>query len=125
MALSPDKQSLVAELDSARAQCTAYTSALRHDLHFGTRLKANVSANPVAWFAGAAITGLLISRISLAPRKVVVKGPAVRNAQTENAGKAAVGLTVLKFGLDFAKPALLAWLKKTILARKPDRPTTH
>lgn len=125
MALATDKQALTSELDRAREQFTAYTSALRRDLHVGTRLKAKVAANPVAWFGGAAITGLLISRITRAPRKVVVKTPALPKGQAANAGKAAFGLTLLKFGLDFAKPALLAWLRKTILAEKPGRSQTQ
>ena len=112
MADSTDKEKLASELAAARGRMSGYIAALRHDLDLGARLKSGVAKNPAAWFAGAAVIGLLLSRIPPTRRKVVVKGPMFRGKQTEKAGKAAVLLTVLKFGLDFAKPALTAWVKQ-------------
>lgn len=112
MADSADQKRLTVELAAARGRMTGYVEALRHDLDFGARLKSGVAGNRIAWFAGAVVIGLLLSRIPPTRRKVVVKGPAFRSNQREKAGKAAMLLTVLKFGLDFAKPALVAWTKQ-------------
>ena len=117
MAEQTSKHSLTTELDTARAQLAGYVGALRHDLDLGARVKAGVAGHPRVWFAGAAVLGLLISRIFGSRRKVVVKGPALRNDQVATAGKAAFGLTVLKLGFDFAKPLLLGWIRKMIVER--------
>ena len=117
MAKQTSKYSLTTELDAARAQLAGYAGALRHDLDIGGRLKAGVAGHPSVWFAGAAVLGLLISRIPRSRRKVVVKGPALRDDQVAKAGKAAFALTVLKLGLDFAKPVLVSWIRKQISER--------
>lgn len=118
MAEPTDKKKLAQELDAARNRMTGYVGALRHDLDIGARLKTGVTKNPVAWFAGAVVVGLILSRIPSKRRKVVVKGPSFRNKDVENAGKAATALAVLKFGLDFAKPALVAWAKRRYFSGK-------
>lgn len=117
MADQTRKQILTADLAAARDRFSGYASALRQDLDVGARLKSGVSANPIAWFGGAAAVGLLLSKIPPLRRKVVVKGPAIRNNSAEKTGKAAVLLTALKFALDFAKPALLSWAKQRLFAR--------
>lgn len=114
MANQARKYSLIAELDSARAQLTDYTAAVRRDLDIGARLKAGFARNPTAWFGAAAVCGVILSRIPSSRRKVVVKGPATRNQQ---AGKAAFVLAALKFGLDFAKPAITGWVGKKMRTR--------
>ena len=116
MADSTDKKILTAELAAARSELVGYTTALRHDLDFGARLKRGVRTHPGVWFSGAALLGLLLSRVSPARRKVVVKRPAFRSPETATAGKAAFALTALKFALDFAKPALLRWFKDRYLS---------
>lgn len=121
MADSTDKTKLTAELAAARGRMAGYVAALRHDFDFGAKLKVGVAKNPAAWFAGAAVVGLLLSKIPPSPRKVVVKGPALRGSQAEQGGKAALLLTLLKFSLDFAKPALIAWTKKSIFTGRSRR----
>lgn len=116
MADQARKQVLTADLAAARERFSGYVSALRHDLDVGSRLKSGVSSNPIAWFGGAAVVGLLLSKIPPARRKVVVKGPAIRNDSAEKAGKAAFLLTALKFALDFAKPALISWAKQRLFS---------
>ena len=59
----------------------------------------------------AAILGLLLSRIPAKRRKIVLKGPVVRNNEVQKAGRAAFLLGALKIVLDLAKPALLSWGK--------------
>ena len=102
------KQSLTAELGAGRSQLAGCVAALRHDLNVSTRLKSGVARNPVAWFGAAAVLGILLSMIGRSRRKVVVRGSAIRNDQAAKAGKAAFALTALKFGLNFAKPAIIA-----------------
>ena len=121
MADQTRKQTLTAELDTARTHLAGYMTALRHDLSVGARLKSGVARNPLAWFGAAAVIGLVLSRISLPGRKVVIKGPAIRNDQAAKAGKAAFVLTALKFGLDFAKPMIMTWIKNQMLNRKASR----
>ena len=118
MAEQPRKQSLTTEIETARAHLAACVSVLRKDLDVGTRVKARVARNPVAWLSGAAIVGLLLSMIPGSRRKVVVRESAGWNHQAEKAGKAAFLLTALKFGLNFAKPAIVTWVKKKILDRE-------
>ena len=69
----------------------------------------------------AAFVGLLLSKLPASRRKVVIKGPAIRSGSTEQAGKAAFALTLVKFALDFARPALTAWIKKRVTAA-PSQP---
>lgn len=117
MANSPDREELIAELAASRAALTGYTAALRHDFDFGAKLKRSFRAYPAVWLGGAALLGLLLSRLGSARRKLVARGPAIRPETAAKAGKAAFALTALKFGLDFAKPALLRWVKDRYLSR--------
>jgi len=117
MAESTDRKTLIAELANARDTLTGYTAALRHDMDFGANLKRRVRGNPTAWFGGAALFGLLLSRIPPLRRKPVVRGPIFARGQAEQAGKVAFGLTILKFVLDFARPTLLRWVKERYLNR--------
>ena len=121
MANESRKQTLIDELQSARTQIACYATALRHDLNVTARLKSGVARNPVVWFGGAAVIGLLFSRILSSRRTVVLKGPAVGKEQVEKAGKAAFALTVLKLAFDFAKPALVNWVRTQVTERRAAR----
>lgn len=103
---------------------TIYMAALGHDLDFAAKLKRGVRGNPWAWYAAAGILGLLLSKIPPLRRTVVVKGPRRRSEAPREAGKAAIVLSVLKFVLDFAKPALVRWLKDRYLGRRAASPAT-
>jgi hypothetical protein len=115
MAIPDRKKTLIQELTESRQELVGYGQALRHDLDFGAKVKRGVRENPAAWFGGAALLGLVLSRLSPARKKLVVKGPTFRGDQTKQAGKAALLLTVLKFGLDLAKPSLMAWIRDRAL----------
>ena len=117
MAKPPDRKALIAELAASRAALTGYTTALRDDVALGAKIKRSFHANRTAWLGGAAVLGLLLSRLPGSRRKVAIHAPAAE------AGKAAFALTALKFGLDFAKPALLRWFKDRWLSRSGARPT--
>ena len=125
MADSIHKKKLAAELAATRSQMSGYVTALRHDLDVGARIKRGVTLNPTVWFGGAAVLGLLLSRIPAGRRKVVLKGHAVRHTDAQNAGRAAFLLSALKIGLDFAKPALLSWAKARIFKAGPQQSSTR
>ena len=116
MADTIHQKELTAELAAARSQMSGYVTSLRQDLNVGARVKRGVAQNPAVWFGGAVVLGLLLSRIPAGRRKVVVKGPAIRNDSAEKAGKAAFVLTALKFAFDFAKPTLIAWAKQRMFS---------
>lgn len=111
MADSLHQKELVAELAASRSQISGYVSALRHDLDVGSRIRRGVSHNPAAWFGGAAVIGLLLSRVVAGRRKVVVKGPSFHRKEAQSSGRAALFLSALQIGMDFAKPALVSWVK--------------
>lgn len=113
-----DKKELMEELAAARGRMSGYVAALQRDLDLGARLKTGVAYNPLAWFAGAAVVGLLLSKIPPMRGKVVVKGPAIRNNQAQKAGHAAILLTILKFGFDVAKPAIILWAKRRFFSAR-------
>ena len=117
MADQTRKRSLSTELNTARSHLRGYVTALRHDLNVGARLKSGFAHHPVAWFGAAGLIGLLLSRFPASRRKTVVKGPVAWNGQAEKAGKAALALTVLKFGLAIAKPSIIGLVTKKILNR--------
>jgi hypothetical protein len=117
MATQSSKQPLIQDLDAARSHLAGCVTALRHDLDVPARLKAGIASHPGIWFAVAAAFGLALSQIPLGRRKVKVKGPVIRNSKAETAGKSAFAIAALKFGLDFAKPAMMKWFKENVLDR--------
>lgn len=119
MAETTDKQNLAAELANARARMMGYTAAIRRDLDVGARLKSSVAKNTAAWFAGAAVLGLLLSKIPPLRRKVIVEVPSFRSAPVQKAGKMAAFFGILKFAADFAKPAIVLWAKRRFVSERP------
>lgn len=107
------KQSLIAELASARSELHAHALGVSRGFNLVERVKRGVKHRPALWFGGAALVGLLLSKIGR-PKRQIIKVPVFRDSMPEKAGKAAVALTVLKFALDFARPALLKWVKNRI-----------
>jgi hypothetical protein len=118
----PDrKEGLVAELGAARAEFEGFIHGLRRDFAVNDKLKYAVRRNPAAWFAGAGVLGLLLSKLPPAQRKVTVKGSAFRKYQTEQVAKATFGLALLKIILSFVKPALVLWVKSRLTGRRSQR----
>jgi hypothetical protein len=125
------KQSLVNELAVARAQLGVNKTELRNDLAFGRKLKSQLHRNPVPWFAGAAVFGLLLSKLPPMRRKVVVKPPNLRKSDTEKLGKAGLAVAMFNFALQLAKPTLLRIIQERFTApfraqsRTPKSTRTH
>src|ERR1043166_6563704 len=124
MAETTDKQELAAELARARGKRTGYATAIRRDLDVGARLKSSVIRNPCAWYAGAAVVGLLLSKIPTLRRKVVV-APRISFPGRPKTGKLAMVFGLLKFAADFAKPAFLFWLKRRSGSERPKPKATR
>lgn len=111
MAETTDKQALAAELARARGKITEHSTAIGRNLDVGARLKTSVTSNPYAWYAGAAVVGLLLSKFLPIRRKVVVSPDVTFSGQVAKTGKLAMVFGVLKFAANFAKPAFLFWSK--------------
>ena len=113
------KQSLVNELAIARSQIGVNKVELREDLRVGRRLKQQLRRNPIPWFTGAAVIGLLLSKMAPARRKVVVKPPKVSKfgkPAAEDMGKAGIAVALLNFGLQLAKATLLRLLREKFMS---------
>src|SRR5215217_4498298 len=107
------KAELIAELDRARVRATANTQALRMDFAFKPRLRRAFQRNRTAYLGGAALFGLLLSKIPPRTKKVKVKvkaWPWSRDKeQMKTAGKAGIMFALLKLALDLAKPSMVTW----------------
>jgi hypothetical protein len=110
------KQSLINELALARSQFGVSKAELRDDFAVGKKLKRQVHRNPAPWFAGAAIVGLLLSKLPPMRRKVVVKPPKVRRPSQKEMGKAGIAVALLNFALQLAKPTLLKIIQEQFAA---------
>lgn len=108
MADPAKKQALIASLHEARGQLAGKVSELREDFSVGKRFRRSVRLHPGAWYAGAALAGLLLSRLGAKKKEVVVP----KFGGTPKAGKAALGLGVLKILIDLSRPFATAWLKQ-------------
>jgi len=85
---------------------------LREDFAIGRKLKRQLRRNPVPWFAGAAVLGLLLSKLPLRRKKVVIQKPKFGSMKPEDAGKAGVAVALLNFAFQLAKPALLRFIRE-------------
>lgn len=106
------KETLIADLGGARSELAGYGQALTRDLDFAARVRHGVRAHPAGWFGGAALLGLLLSKLPPLRRKVELKTAIFHRNQAKEAGKAAFAVTLIKFALDLGKPVLAAWLKR-------------
>lgn len=128
MADAAKKQSLIVQLREARGQIAGNISGLKQDLSIGQRFRRSVRENPVVWYAGAALLGLLLAKIPSMGKKIVVPQPIF--TKEPKAGKAAALLAGLKIILDFGRPTIMNWLKEHALSRaaaqaRPERQRTR
>jgi hypothetical protein len=110
------KQSLINELAVARSQFGVNKAELREDLAIGRKLKRQLRQNPVPWFAGAAVLGLLLSKLPPMRRKVVVKPPKIGKTKAEDVGKAGIAVALFNFALQMAKPTLMRMLRERFMS---------
>ena len=112
MAEPTDQKNLSAELAAARGKITGHTKALRHEWDLSARLKSSVERNRPAWIMGAALLGLLLSKIPPLRRTVVVEAPRFGFRAPEKRAKIGVFRSAVKIGLDLARPAVVFWAKR-------------
>jgi hypothetical protein len=122
MADPAKKQALIASLHEARGQMGGKVSELREDFSVGKRFRRSVRLHPGAWYAGAAVVGLVLSRLGSRKKEVVVPK---FGGGTPKAGKAALGLGVLKILIDLSRPFATAWLKQRFTQGPPPRRGTY
>ncbi len=122
MAYPARKEVLIADLATARTELAGYGQALARDLDVGARVKRGVRTHPAGWFGGAALLGLLLSKLPPLRRKVVVTPSLFRREPARGAGKAALIVTLAKLALDLAKPALTAWIKRRLFSGETAAP---
>lgn len=121
MANADRKRELIAQLDRARSRAAANKAELEQDLKVGDRvneisdklkdgLKDNVDHNRGIWLGGAALIGLLISKIP--PRTKVLVGGSTNtkvSKETKQAGKAGILMAVLTWAFSMVRPMLISW----------------
>ena len=114
----PEKAELLAEIAAARAKIAstgtalqASADSLRHTFNIPARAKASFANHRSAWLSGAALFGLLLSKLP-ARKKTVFVEPA-----TGATGKLATAWSLFKFASGLAKPFLGDLAAKWIAAR--------
>ena len=115
MAQGPRKSELIAELALARRSISANAHLLGRDLNFVSRAKRSVRRNQFAWLAGSGLVGFVLAKLPARTKKVVVdtKGRKAPSAE-KTVVKAGLLVTVLKLGLDIARPALTKWVTRRV-----------
>ena len=110
---------LIRQLDEARRRASISHAGLSDSMHFGEKVRGNLSRYRGAWLVGAVLLGLVIAKIP--PRTKKVKVPVTASARTEKtvkqAGIAGLALTVLKMGFDLGRPFLIKYLTQRMRAR--------
>lgn len=111
MADSDDRKSaLIVQLAAQRTQLSRHAESVAESLDVRSRLKASFAGNRVAWMAGAAFTGIVLSR--LRPRRTVkIKG---ESGAAKAAVSAGILLPMLKVVFDLARPTLISMLTARI-----------
>jgi hypothetical protein len=114
------KQQLRLAIQESRGQIASNVAGIKHDLSFGRRFRQSVKQKPAAWYAGAALLGLMLALIPRMGRKIVVTRTV--SSDVKKGGMAAMALAVTKFAVDFAKPTILAWMRTRMRQHAPVRP---
>jgi hypothetical protein len=111
------KSELIAELDRARSRASAHRQQIQGTKQRATsKTRATIARNRYGWIVGAVVLGFIIAKLPARTKKVVVerKGQRTAEANLANAGKAGIGLALLKIAIDVAKPVMMAWLTKRL-----------
>ena len=105
-----DKAALLAELAAARVRLSETGDGLLRKLDVPTRAKASFKEHRPAWLGGAALLGLVLSKLPARKRTVLIEratGKAIGAA-----GKLGVAWSVAKFAFDFARPLITEFAGK-------------
>src|SRR5258708_5997652 len=99
------KVEICAELERARAGIARNFTALRSDLNVPRRVKSTVRNHKTAFIGGAALLGLLVSKLPARRKKIYVDRKS--KGVVKEVEKAGLGLMLLQLALKAAKPALM------------------
>lgn len=99
-----DKQTLVAELASARTRLSAAGEALRQSLDVTARAKESFQRHRPAWLSSAAIAGFVLSKIPSRKKTIIVERTTGKVLGA--AGKLGAIFSAVKFALNLASPLL-------------------
>ena len=107
MADSDDpKAALIAQLAAQRARISQHAECVRESVNVGKRVKANFSEHSATWLGGAAVAGLLLSRLRSGKK---AKSNAARTT-FKTAASAGLAWPIAKLLFDLARPALVSIL---------------
>lgn len=105
-----DKSALLAELAAARVRLSATGEGLRRQLDVASRAKESFREHRPAWLGGAALLGLVLSKLPARKKTVLIEratGKAIGAA-----GKLGVAWSVAKFVFDSARPLIAEFAGK-------------
>jgi hypothetical protein len=115
MAESEEKLALAAQLERSRAKIARHVTAVRQDLDVPKHLKRSFTDHKPAYIGGAALVGLLLSKLPPRKKKVYVdkkeKGAVKDVKEVEKAG---FWIIVLQFLFSALKPALTSLLANQV-----------
>jgi len=106
------KVELAASLEKSRAKMARNAEALKHDLDVATRLQHSFHENKAAYVGGAAIFGLLLSKLPSRKKKVYVKSKG--KGEIKDAEKAGFWLILLQFAFKALQPMLTSLVKSRL-----------
>lgn len=124
-----EKQAILNELAAARSQLASTGAELRRALDVGGRAKDSFKRHRSVWLGGAALAGLVLSKIPARSRTVFVER--VTGKALGSMGKLGAAWSVAKIAFDLAKPLVgdiagkgLGELAKRF-SRKPGNPASR
>ena len=109
------KATLIGELEVSRGEIRNSFRAMEAQLDVAARVRTNVRKNTLLWLSFAAAGGWLLSKVFISrlarpvPRAVAATVSNKDHRETPAGGKRILP-SLLRMGLDLAKPALLEWL---------------
>lgn len=121
MADDESGRALAVELQEARRELTGSTRRLAEDLNFAKKTRIWYKKHWMSCVAGAITIGLVVAWVGGRRRKPEKPAGFFKRKEASPTGKAALGVALLGFATDLAKPALTAYLKKRFFAPDPQR----
>lgn len=121
-----EKRAVLAELTAARKRLSATGENLRRTLDVPARTRESFTRHRPAWIGGAALVGLVLSKLPARSKTVFVEK--VSGKPLAAVGKLGTAWAVAKFAFDIAKPLVETLAGKNlgeiakIFTRTPKKP---
>jgi len=120
------KDAILSELSAARKRLSATGETLRKSLDVATRTRESFQRHRPAWIGGAALVGLVLSKLPARSKTVFVEK--ATGQALGSAGKLGAAWTVARLAVDLAKPLLGDLAGKSVaeiakrFVRSPEKP---